>query len=214
MIEIIVLDDNPLTKKGLNTFLLDKTKDIKVTDDAVCASELMKKLSGKKEPDLLILDISMPDRNGVEVLKDLKSIYPNLPVLMFSGDREDPQVAVRALMAGASGYLDKKDILENLEHAIRTIVQQKKRYVSLEVAQELANYIDNTQEGPLHGKLTNREYQVFCLVASGKKVSNIAEALSLSVQTVHTYLRRLKDKMNMESNAELTRYALNENLID
>jgi DNA-binding NarL/FixJ family response regulator len=212
MIEIIDLDHNSLISVGLNAFLSEKTTDIRVTEDASSDSELMEKLS-RKQPDLLIFNISMENRNGIEFLKKLRSSYPDLPVLMFS-EHPDKRFAIRALRAGASGYLDGKRVLENIETAIRTIVEQKKRYISPEIAQELANYVDGTQNVLPHEKLTDREYEVLCMIASGKKVHDIAEKLSLSTQTIHTYRRRLKDKMNMSTDAELIRYALDEKLID
>jgi DNA-binding NarL/FixJ family response regulator len=212
MIEVMMLDDHPLIKKGLCKLLLDRTKDIRMIGDATCASELMGKLS-EKQPDLIISDISMPDRNGIEVLKDIKSMYPHLPVLIFSVHPEK-RFAVRVLRAGASGYLNKDSELPVIENAIRTIVKQKARYISAEVAQELADQVDGSRKASPHESLTDREYEVFRLIAAGKAVSEIADELSLSVQTIHTYRRRLKDKMQMSSNAEFTRYALMENLID
>jgi DNA-binding NarL/FixJ family response regulator len=212
MIEITALDHNSLISVGLRAFLSEKTTDIRIIEDASSTSELMEKLS-RKQPDLLIFNITMEVRNELETLKKVKSIYPDLPVLMLS-EYPDRYFAIRALRAGASGYLNGKGVLGRIETAIRTIVEQKKRYISPEIAQELANYVDGTQNVLPHEKLTDREYEVLCMVASGKKVHDIAEKLSLSVQTIHTYRRRLKKKMNMSSDAELIRYALDKNLID
>lgn len=212
MIRVMIVDDHPLVREGLNKVLTKGTIDIAVVGEASNASELLNMLS-KQRPDIVVLDIAMPGRSGMDVLKDIKKLYPQLPVLMLSMHPEE-RFAVRALKAGASGYMTKTSISDDLVSAIRVIVQQKKRYISPEVGEQLAQQIDSNNKNTPHEILSDREYEVLCMIASGKKVSTIAEELSLSVQTIHTYRARLKDKMNMKSNVELARYAIQQDLID
>lgn len=212
MIRVMIVDDHPLVREGLNKVLTKGTIDIAVVGEASNASELLNMLS-KQRPDIVILDIAMPGRSGMDVLKDIKKLYPQLPVLMLSMHPEE-RFAVRALKAGASGYMTKTSISDDLVSAIRVIVQQKKRYISPEVGEQLAQQIDSNNKNTPHEALSDREYEVLCMIASGKKVSTIAKELSLSVQTIHTYRARLKDKMNMKSNVELARYAIQQDLID
>ncbi|MEX0719153.1 MAG: response regulator transcription factor [Balneolaceae bacterium] len=212
MIRVMIVDDHPLVREGLNKVLTKGTIDIAVVGEASNASELLNMLS-KQRPDIVVLDIAMPGRSGMDVLKDIKKLYPQLPVLMLSMHPEE-RFAVRALKAGASGYMTKTSISDDLVSAIRVIVQQKKRYISPEVGEQLAQQIDSNNKNTPHEILSDREYEVLCMIASGKKVSTIAEELSLSVQTIHTYRARLKEKMNMKSNVELARYAIQQDLID
>ena len=212
MIRVMIADDHPLVREGLNKVLTKGTIDIAVVGEASNASELLNMLS-KQRPDIVILDIAMPGRSGMDVLKDIKKLYPQLPVLMLSMHPEE-RFAVRALKAGASGYMTKTSISDDLVSAIRIIVQQKKRYISPEVGEQLAQQIDSNNKNTPHEMLSDREYEVLCMIASGKKVSTIAKELSLSVQTIHTYRARLKEKMNMKSNVELARYAIQQDLID
>lgn len=212
MIRVMIADDHPLVREGLNKVLTKGTIDIAVVGEASNASELLNMLS-KQRPDIVILDIAMPGRSGMDVLKDIKKLYPQLPVLILSMHPEE-RFAVRALKAGASGYLTKTSISDDLVSAIRVIVQQKKRYISPEVGEQLAQQIDSNNKNTPHELLSDREYEVLCMIASGKKVSTIAKELSLSVQTIHTYRARLKEKMNMKSNVELARYAIQQDLID
>lgn len=212
MIRVMIADDHPLVREGLNKVLTKGTIDIAVVGEASNASELLNMLS-KQRPDIVILDIAMPGRSGMDVLKDIKKLYPQLPVLMLSMHPEE-RFAVRALKAGASGYMTKTSISDDLVSAIRVIVQQKKRYISPEVGEQLAQQIDSNNKNTPHEMLSDREYEVLCMIASGKKVSTIAKELSLSVQTIHTYRARLKEKMNMKSNVELARYAIQQDLID
>jgi DNA-binding NarL/FixJ family response regulator len=211
MIRVVIADDHALIREGLAK-VLRRTNDIKIINEASNGLELMDVLK-EELPDLLILDITMPDKSGLDCLKDIKEIYPDLPVLMLSMHPED-RFAIRALKSGASGYLTKASMSEDLLKAIRKIVIEKKRYISPEVAEQLAEQVDISSEKPLHKTLSDREYQVICMIASGKKMSEIAKELSLSLQTVHTYRTRIKDKMNLKSNVEMTRYAIEHNLID
>ncbi|NQU42811.1 response regulator transcription factor, partial [bacterium] len=157
------------------------------------------------------LDISLPNRSGLDVLKEIKEARPGLPVLVLSMHPED-QYAVRALKAGAAGYITKDRAAEELAEAIRRIISGG-RYITTTLAEELAARLGNGQEGPLHEQLSDREYQVMCLIASGKTASAIAEQLSLSVKTISTYRTRVLQKMRMENNAELTSYAIKRGLV-
>lgn len=212
MINVFIADDHPLVREGLKKVVSQSTIDIKVIGEASDANELRDKLREEK-PDLIILDIAMPGKSGLDVLKEIKELYPKLPVLMLSMHPEE-RFAIRSLKAGASGYLNKSSISEQLVKAIRKIVTQNKKYISPNVAEKLADRVDLSSNKPLHETLSDREYQIMCMVASGQKVNEIAQELSLSVQTVHTYRARIKDKMKLDSNVDITRYALENNLID
>ncbi len=212
MIKVFIADDHPLVREGLKKVVDQSTIDIRVMGEASNAHELMENLRNKK-PDILVLDITMPGKSGLDLLKEIKEFYPHLPVLMLSIHPED-RFAIRSLKAGASGYLTKSSISEQLVKAIRIIVTQKKKYISQNVAEQLASRVDYMNEKPLHEALSDREYQILCFIASGKKVNEIAEELSISIQTVHTYRSRIKEKMGLQSNVEFTRYAIKQNLID
>lgn len=212
MINVIIADDHPLVREGLKKVVDQSTIDIKVVGEASDAHELMDLLA-KCETDIVILDIAMPGKSGLDVLKEIKDFYADLPVLILSMHPED-RFAIRALKAGAAGYLNKSSISEQMVNAIRKIVIEKKRYISSNVAEQLAARVDLNSEKPLHDALSDREYQIMCMIGSGKKINEIAKELSLSVQTVHTYRSRIKEKMDLSSNVEITRYALQHNLVD
>lgn len=212
MINVIIADDHPLVREGLKKVVDQSTIDIKVVGEASDAHELMD-LLGKCETDIVILDIAMPGKSGLDVLKEIKDFYTDLPVLILSMHPED-RFAIRALKAGAAGYLTKSSISKQMVNAIRKIVIEKKRYISPNVAEQLAARVDLNSEKPLHDTLSDREYQIMCMIGSGKKINEIAKELSLSVQTVHTYRSRIKEKMDLSSNVEITRYALQHNLVD
>jgi DNA-binding NarL/FixJ family response regulator len=213
MIKVFIVDDHPLVREGLKKVSDQETIDIEVVGEASDANELMEKLKNGIEPDLLILDIAMPGKSGLDVLKEIKEFYPDLPVLMLSIHPED-RFAVRSLKAGAHGYLNKRSISEKLITAIRRIVIQQKKYISQDVAEQLASRVDMSGDKPLHESLSDREFQVMCMIASGKDVNAIADELSLNVQTVHTYRSRIKEKMGLKSNVQFARYALEHGLID
>jgi DNA-binding NarL/FixJ family response regulator len=158
------------------------------------------------------MDVSMPDRNGIDTLKLVKKEFPRLPVLILSMHPEE-QYAVRALRAGAAGYLSKQGAPEQLVTAIRQVAAGKK-YVSAAVAEELANAIGEDVERPPHEKLSDREYQTLCMISSGKTLTQIAEQLNLSVKTVSVYRARLLEKMKLRNNAELTHYGLKHGLVE
>lgn len=212
MINIFITDDHMLVREGLKKILKQSTIDIKVIGEASDGNDLLEKLK-ETDPDLVILDIALPGKNGLEVLKDIKQRYPKLPVLMLSMHPEE-RFAIRSLKAGASGYLTKSSISEELVKAIRKIVTHKKKYISPSVAEQLANRVDLNNNEPLHESLSDREYQVMCMIGTGKEVNDIADKLSISIQTVHTYRKRIKEKMKLKSNVEITRYALKNGLID
>src|SRR4029077_8469380 len=162
--------------------------------------------------DVVVLDISMPDKNGIDTLRLLRHVKPELPVLMLSAYGED-QYAVNLLRAGASGYVNKEAASTQLVGAIRTVVRGRK-YVSPNMAQVLADGVSGDLETPLHSQLSQREFQIFTKLAAGAQVSRIAEELHLSVKTVSTYRSRVLEKMAMKTNADLTYYAIKNHLIE
>lgn len=212
MVKIVIADDHPLVIEGLKKVLRRGELDIEIIGQASNVDMLFSILE-KELPDLVILDIAMPGTSGLDGLKELRQEFPDLSVLMLSMHPED-RFAVRTLKAGASGYLTKDSVPEELERAIRTIVKEKRKYISPAVAEQLAEQVDTNSKKPLHTALSDREYQVLCMIASGKEVNEIADELSLSARTVHTYRSRLMTKMNLDSNVEITRYALSHELVD
>ncbi|HEV2608666.1 MAG TPA: response regulator transcription factor [Noviherbaspirillum sp.] len=208
-IKILIADDHAIVREGLKQILAD-TRDIVVTGHAENGAEAVK--LARKGADVLLLDISMPDRSGIEVLKQVKKETPKLAVLMLSMHRED-QYAIRSLKAGASGYLNKQSAPDQLVDAIRQVAAGRK-YISAALAQELANQIGEDREVPAHETLSDREYQTLVMIASGKAVSDIAEELSLSVKTISMYRSRLLQKMKLRHNAELTHYAIKNHLVE
>jgi two-component system, NarL family, invasion response regulator UvrY len=190
--------------------MLADEPDMKVVGEAANASELLEKV--RSEPwDIVLLDITMPGRGGLEVLKDLKRERGKLPVLVLSMHPED-QFGLRVLKAGAAGYLTKDSAPEELVKAIRKVVSGGK-YISSLLAEQLAIHLDSDGPRPPHEFLSDREYQVMCLIASGKRVGDIAKELALSVKTISTYRLRVLEKMDLKTNAELTRYAIERALI-
>jgi len=210
MIRILIADDHAIVRAGLKQFIADQP-DMEVTGEAASGSEAVQLVRGA-EFDVVLLDISMPDRNGIDTLKTLKQLRPTLPVLMLSGFAED-QYAVNLLRAGASGYLNKEAASTQLVGAIRTVVRGRK-FVSPALAQILADGVTGDTERPLHAELSQREFQIFCKLAAGAAVSKIADELFLSVKTVSTYRTRVLEKMGMKSNADLTYYAIKNGLIE
>lgn len=209
-IRVLIADDHAIVRQGLRQILSD-TADLTVAGEAengVQAVQLVR--SG--EWDVVLMDVSMPDRNGIDALKIIKKEFPRLPVLIVSMYPEE-QYAIRALKAGAAGYLTKQSAPELLVTAIRQVASGKK-YVSPSLAEELANAIGEDSERPPHEKLSDREYQTLCMIASGKTPTEIAEALNLSVKTVSVYRARLLEKMNLRNNAELTHYGLKHGLAE
>ncbi|RBA25814.1 response regulator [Herminiimonas fonticola] len=209
-IKVLIADDHAIVREGLKQILAD-TKDIVVAGHAENGNEAIK-LCREGSCDVLLLDISMPDRSGIEVLKQVKKETPGIAILMLSMHRED-QYAIRSLKAGASGYLNKQSAPAELVNAIRQVASGRK-YISAALAQELANQINDNHETPLHETLSDREYQTLTMIASGKTVSDIAAELVLSVKTISMYRSRLLQKMKLRHNAELTHYAIKNHLVD
>ncbi len=209
-IKILIADDHAIVREGLKQILAD-TKDIVVAGEAENGLDAVK-LVRQGICDVLLLDISMPDRNGIDVLKQIRKEAPKLIVLMLTMHRED-QYAIRSLKAGAAGYLNKQSAPAELVNAIRQVAAGRK-YVSATLAQELANQIDDDREIPPHETLSDREYQTLTMIASGKTVSDIASELLLSVKTISMYRARLLQKMKLRHNAELTHYAIKNHLVE
>jgi len=209
MIKILIADDHPIVRKGLKQILAE-TPNIIVAGEANNGAEVLTKVL-KNEYDMVLLDISMPGRDGIDTLKELKDLKPNLPVLVLSIHSED-QYAVRVLRAGAYGYLTKESAPEELISAIRTVSLGRK-YISPSVAEKLVFNLNNNAPKQPHEKLSDREYQVMDLIASGKTVKEISEDLSLSVKTISTYRARILEKMKMKNIAELIRYAIKNGLV-
>ena len=209
MIRILIGDDHAIVRRGLKQ-IVEESYDM-IVDEAKNGQEVLEK-TRKNEYDILVLDISLPDRSGLDVLKHLKNTKPDLPILILSIHPEE-QYAVRVLRAGASGYLSKDSAPDELAAAIRKVSQGRK-YVSTSLAEKLAFNLDKSTENPLHETLSDREFQVMCMIASGKTVKQIAEKLCLSVKTISTYRSRILEKMHMQNNAELTHYAIKNGLVD
>lgn len=210
MIKILIADDHVLIREGLRK-ILKEAPDMSVVSEAQNAREVFERLN-ENPPDVVVLDISLPGKSGLEVLKDLKQERPDLPVLILSMHPED-RFAVRALKAGAAGYVTKESAAQDLIKAIRKVVQGRK-YVSASLAEKLAFDLEASTGKPLHEQLSDREYQVLCMIAAGKAVKEISAELFLSVSTVNTYRARILEKMNMKTDAELIRYAIENQLID
>jgi two-component system, NarL family, invasion response regulator UvrY len=209
MIRILVADDHAVVRQGVVQILAD-VRDMLVKDEAQNGAETMDKVL-KYEYDVVLLDISMPGRSGLEILEDIKAQRPKLAVLILSMHPEE-QYAVRALRAGAAGYLTKASAPQELIGAIRKVAGGGK-YVTASLAEKLADELEiDTQKLP-HERLSNREHQVMLMLAGGKSVSDIADELCLSVKTISTYRTRIMAKMGMKKNAELTLYAVHNKLI-
>ncbi len=207
---ILIVDDHAIVREGLKQILAE-VDDIEVAGEADCSSRALQ--MARSEPwDLVLMDITMPDRSGLETLELMKKEYPGIKVLMLSMHRET-QYAVRALKSGAAGYLNKQSAPDQLVAAIRLVASGKK-YISAEVAQELASQVSGERDGLPHEGLSNREYQTLCMIASGLPVSAIADQLALSVKTISMYRARLLKKMQLKNNAELTHYAIRHGLLD
>lgn len=210
MLKIIIADDHAIVRNGLKLLLAGEA-DMEPVGEAKDAAELLE-LIHKQSCDVVVLDISMPGRSGLEVLKELKSKQPHLAVLILTMHPED-QYAVRALRAGADGYVTKDSAPAELIQAIRRIAAGGK-YVTPAVAERLAAYLGTEAGKPLHASLSDREYEVLRNIASGKTVSEIADALFLSPHTVSTYRARVMEKLKLNNSAELVHYAVTHRLLD
>ena len=209
-IRVLIADDHAIVRQGLRQILSD-TPDLTVAGEAENGVQAVQMVRAG-DWDVVLMDVSMPDRNGIDALKLIKKEFPRLPVLILSMYPEE-QYAIRALKAGAAGYLTKQSAPELLVTAIRQVASGKK-YVSPSLAEELANAIGDDSERPPHEKLSDREYQTLCMIASGKTPAEIAEALNVSVKTVSVYRARLLEKMNLRNNAELPHYGLKHGLAE
>jgi two-component system, NarL family, invasion response regulator UvrY len=208
--KILIVDDHAIVRQGVMQLLMDRGVASQV-GEAENGAEALARVD-QAEWDLVLLDISLPDMNGIEVLKRLRRKATRMPVLMFSMYRED-QFAVRALKAGAAGYLSKTANTAQMIMAVQQVAAGR-RYVSPKMAEALADYISLDSDQLPHEKLSDREYQTLCMLGSGKRLTDIAHALSLSVKTVSVYRTRLLEKMGLANNAELTYYVMSNHLID
>jgi two-component system invasion response regulator UvrY len=207
-IKILIADDHPLFRQGLkNAF--SETPDIEVVDEAESGNDVLGKVR-EHDLSLVLLDISIPGKSGLEVLKQLKAEHPKIPVLILSVNPEN-QYAVRFIKAGASGYLTKESSVDTLLEAVRKVAQGG-HYASAEITEKLAFDFLNTDKPP-HELLSDREYQVFSMIATGKSLTEIGNELSLSVKTISTHRTRILEKMKMKKNAELIHYAIRHELI-
>ncbi|MBC7950038.1 MAG: response regulator transcription factor [Chitinophagaceae bacterium] len=209
MIKILIADDHAVVRKGLKQILLEEYPSAKIGEVADAETLLAEVI--KNEWNIVICDMNMPGRSGLDALTQIKQLAPQLPVLIMSMYPED-QYALRVLKAGASGYLGKDNIHDDIIKAVQT-VQLGKKYITPTIAEKLANALGEDITALPHENLSDREFDVFKLLAAGKAVSDIASQLSLSATTVSTYRSRIMEKMNMRTNAELTRYALEKSLI-
>jgi DNA-binding NarL/FixJ family response regulator len=207
---VLIADDHAIVRRGLKLILSEEFSRV-VFGEARNGQEVLDQV-WKEDWDIVVLDITMPGRSGLEVLKELKQLRPKLPVLILSMHSED-QFGMRVLKAGAAGYMTKENVPEELVKAIKKVIAGGK-YISAGLAEQLAFNLDQDMGRPLHEKLSDREYQVMCKIASGQTVKEIAVELALSMKTISTYRTRILEKMKMKSSAELTHYAVKNKLVD
>ncbi len=207
--KIILVDDHELIREGLKK-VVAKEFEIDVVGEAASAEEMFELLKSNKV-DIVVLDITLPGRSGLDLISDIQTQSPNSKILILSMHPED-RFAVRALRAGASGYLTKGGASKSLIEALRKINEGRK-YISPSLAEHLALELDTDFDKPLHESLSTREFEVMRLIAEGKPVSEIADMLCISVNTVTSYRSRIMEKMKMKSNAEVIRYAIEQKLI-
>lgn len=210
MIKVLIADDHAIVREGLKQIVAEESN-IKVTGEAGDAKEMFKLLE-TEDWHIVVLDINMPGKSGLEALKEMRVKYPQIPVLILSMYGED-QYGLRAIKAGAAGYLKKVSAPEEFVTAINKIVSGGK-YISPELAEKLAYSFEKDQKMHPHEALSDREYQIMCKIASGKSAEEIADNLSISIHTVYSYRNRIFEKMRMRSNVELTQYAIQNKLID
>lgn len=210
MTHILVVDDHAVVRQGVRQILSEQFQEA-VVGEAAGAQEMMEQMRTHNW-DVVVLDVGMPGKSGLDALKDLKQASPKLPVLVLSAYPED-QLARRMLKAGAAGYLNKDSAPNELVRALRKILGGGK-FVSAAVAELLASNLDDHCEKPLHEQLSDREYQVMCLIAVGKSLKEIADDLCVGVSTINTYRARILEKMQLRNNTELTHYALENRLVN
>jgi DNA-binding NarL/FixJ family response regulator len=207
---ILIADDHAVVRRGLREILADALPAADFTEVGN-GDEVLDNL-GTSHTAMLVLDINMPGRSGMDVLRDVKHTYPRLPVIILSCQPED-QYAVRCLRAGAAAYINKESASEELAIAVKKILGGG-RYVSASLAEKLVANLDESVDKPLHELLSDREHEVMRMIASGTPLTDIGEKLHVSVKTISSYRARIMEKMQMKSNAELTRYAMMHKLID
>lgn len=210
MSKILIADDHALVRAGFRQFL-EQDKSFRQIGEAASGTETLDRLR-ESAWNLVVLDINMPDRSGIDVLRQIRAGHPDTRVLILSGFPER-QYAVNVLRAGASGFLSKDAAPEELLKAVRTVLSGR-RYVSAALAELLASDLSGDSDQPLHARLSAREFQILCKLAAGRSVSEIGQELRLSVKTVSTYRSRLLEKMNFKTNADLTSYALKNGIIN
>ena len=209
MKKILLVDDHSIVRQGLKN-LIELEADLEVTGEASSGVEALKLVRGNNY-DIVVLDISMPDKNGVDTLHDLRHIAPDLPVLMLSGYAEQ-QYALNLIRSGCKGYLSKDADSDEIIKAIRTIANGK-RYISAELAELMSDQLSHPSEKQLHETLSDREFQVFFKLAGGLSPTEIAAELNISIKTVSTYRTRILEKMSLKTNADLTYYAIKNELV-
>jgi DNA-binding NarL/FixJ family response regulator len=208
-IKVLVADDHEIVRQGLKT-IISEHSDLSIAGEAENGNQVLKILK-KTKVDVVLLDFDMPEKNGLDTLIELKALYPKLPVMILSIFPED-HYGTRFLKAGASGYLQKSSATDQLIDAIRKVFNGGK-YISSALTDRLVTNLNRDHERPLHESLTDREFQVFCLLATGKKLKEIADELYLSINTISTYRSRILQKMDMSSNADVIRYAIKNKLV-
>ncbi len=208
--QILIADDHAVVRRGLREILADALPGADFSE-ASNGDEVLSQL-GKSQIAMVVLDISMPGRSGMDVLRDVKHNYPRLPVIILSCQPED-QYAVRCLRAGAAAYINKESAAEELAMATKKILSGG-RYVSASLAEKLIANLDESVDKPLHELLSDREYEVMKMIAAGVPLTEIGDRLHVSVKTISSYRARIMEKMQMKSNADLTRYAMTHSLID
>ncbi|MGD9725060.1 MAG: response regulator [Nitrospiraceae bacterium] len=207
---ILVVDDHAVVRHGVKQILVEHFTCATI-GEAESAEDMFREIQAGPW-DMVVLDIGMPGKGGLEALKELKRMQPKLPVLVLSAYPED-QLALRLLRAGAAGYLSKDTAPRDLVHAMKKVLEGG-RFISASLADLLAANLESSLEKPLHEQLSDREYQVMCLIAVGKSLKDIADELSVSVSTINTYRARILEKMHARNNTELTHYAIENRLVN
>ena len=209
MIKILIADDHPIVRQGLKQIIQDE-KDMEVLCEAANSEEVLVKLK-EQDIDILLLDIAMPGKSGLELLIDLKIHYPNLPILVLSALPEEAY-ARRVIKMGAMGYIHKESAPDLLVPAIRKAISGQ-NYISSKLAEILVSDLSGKDKGSIHEQLSEREFEVLRLIGSGKSVGEIAEVLNLAVTTISTYRARILEKLKLKNNAEIIQYCISEHLL-
>jgi two-component system invasion response regulator UvrY len=210
MINVMIADDHVMFRRGIKS-ILETTTNMRIVDEAGDGTELLVKLAGKTRIHVLLLDISMPGRSGIDLVGEIHTVRPDLPILILSMHEEE-QYAIRALKSGCLGYVAKSSPPDELLDAIRKVSMGEK-HISSRVAKNLADYISKDHDKNLHDLLSNREYDILCSISKGKSITEISASLGLSLKTVSTYKMRICKKLTCKNDAELTRYAIENGLV-